>query len=369
MPSDFGAVNRSMCLFLLKRNSVFGGSCVSLMKMLCASTEFESKASLKKIEIVRKSPVSSTLTPMAVKFPSLRGIRRPLKFIGLSGEGRFGGSFRAASSLESEEMLCAKASSGEKNAKMRKIDAKNKIVFFIKDSIARKITFLMKFLRLFSENSFIFASLSLNVPFRAMRYSLYCQQNAGRNKKRLKNHAFEEKIMKKTVFTTVAVAALVFGLGANSAFAKTPVRTNPFNRPVAVNSEKGFPSRAPKTNGLKDGTHFAKNPRQNPHAQPKADLLGTVSTVNAETKILTVKDADGKETQVHVSPLTRIGSLPTEEERKAAAEAKKSGEKKIPAQNTLALSDVKSGDFVVVKKIDTETKTLEAARIIIAREK
>ena len=72
------------------------------MKIWCDSTEFESKASLKKIETVKKSSVSSILIPIALKFPSLRGIFRPLKFIVRFGAGRCDGCFRETVCAESD---------------------------------------------------------------------------------------------------------------------------------------------------------------------------------------------------------------------------------------------------------------------------
>ena len=171
--------------------------------------------------------------------------------------------------------------------------------------------------------------------------------------------------MKKSVFTTVAVAALVFGMGTSSAFAKTPSHANPFNHPMSPVSERNFMPKNPKANGMQKGM----NHRPNHNVMQKADLIGTVSAVNTDTKTITVKDADGKETQVHINPFTHLNAIPTPEERKAAAESKKTGEKKSPSKNALTISDVKSGDFVAVKKMDTETKTLEAARIIVTKEK
>ena len=155
--------------------------------------------------------------------------------------------------------------------------------------------------------------------------------------------------MKKSVFTTIAVAALVFGIGT-SAFAKTPSRSNPHAHPMA--SERNC-----------DG----RNPMRG--EQGKADLFGMVSAVSSDNKTLTVKDADGNETQVHVNPFTHVHALPTQEERNAATAHKKPDERKFPEESALSLSDVKVGDWLMVKKLGGETKTLEAARIIVAKEK
>ncbi len=166
--------------------------------------------------------------------------------------------------------------------------------------------------------------------------------------------------MKKTVFTTVAVAALVFGLGSSAVFAKD-------NR-FSGQGRQNFPQQneeMPEGMGMRhDGMGMGME---------RADLFGTVSAISTEKNTLTIKDADGKETQVHINPFTRLHSLPTEEERKAAFENKKPGERgnmgerKLPFENTLTLADVKVGDWVMVSKLGGETKTVEAGKICIAK--
>ena len=176
--------------------------------------------------------------------------------------------------------------------------------------------------------------------------------------------------MKKTVITTVAVVTLVFGLGTTAAFAKGN-RSWGQNQQNCPQQNRNMPPQMGMQNGM------GMNPmmgmmgmgmRQGGMKKEKADLFGTVSAVSTDKKILTVKDADGKETQVHVNPFTRLHAFPTAEERKAAFENRKSGEKKMPAENTLTISDVKVGDWVSVTKLGGETKTIEAGRICVVKE-
>lgn len=178
--------------------------------------------------------------------------------------------------------------------------------------------------------------------------------------------------MKKTVFTSVAVAALVFGIGSSQAFAKSKenFRMNPFGHPMGNFSERDFSpcnQNMPEMNGHRfDGIGFG--------GVENADLLGTITSVNTESKILTVKDADGKETQVHVNPFTRLKERkrPADNDRLPAQKNKKADQTQNnfpnPENDELELADLKAGDWVAVKKMKAETKTIEAARIIVAKE-
>ncbi|MBQ2314679.1 MAG: hypothetical protein II187_07220, partial [Treponema sp.] len=84
-------------------------------------------------------------------------------------------------------------------------------------------------------------------------------------------------------------------------------------------------------------------------------------------------DADGKETVVHVNPLTKINSFPKEKTAPAAPaeadeNAKKSDRRPAPVPNTsLALADIKAGDWIAVRKFDTDTKVVEASTVAVAK--
>ena len=176
--------------------------------------------------------------------------------------------------------------------------------------------------------------------------------------------------MKKTLKKSIALGAVIFGLGTASVFANGNVRMRNPNLPHERNEF------------ARGNTPNKKMPVKDERPNVKNDLLGTVSAVSAENKTISVKDADGKETQVHVNPLTRMNEIPSKAEREKmraeTLENRKNADKKLPNEgekphememkNEIALSDVKVGDWVMVKKIGSGTKTLEAGRISVARE-
>jgi hypothetical protein len=161
--------------------------------------------------------------------------------------------------------------------------------------------------------------------------------------------------MKKTLMI-FAAAILLVTVGITAAFAKSQTRGNPYD------SERGKSSRKEVSkNDLRNAKENVKKTK--PGQMGQYDLLGTVSSVNADKQIITVKDADGKETLVHVNPFTRVVEF-------SVRPVDTTPEKRPPEPpKQLKLSDVKTGDYVAVKKMETETKTIEAAKIIIAKEK
>ena len=171
--------------------------------------------------------------------------------------------------------------------------------------------------------------------------------------------------MNKKLFTSVAVAALAFGVGTSSAFAKgnKNFHGNPFVNQAGGREENFGHHNLPFPMGMH------QNPCGMIGEDRKADLLGTVSAVDDSKQIVTIKDADGKETQVHVNPLTRIHEMEKPETKPDSEDKNRPNERKWPEINELKLEDLKAGAWVMVKKFDTETKTLEAARIMVAKAK
>ena len=163
--------------------------------------------------------------------------------------------------------------------------------------------------------------------------------------------------MKKTLFTSVAVAALVFGIGTTQACAKSPnsSKQNQYGHPAENFSERNFDQH---NQNMMPKMKFQHGGIEN------AVLLGTVTAINEASSMLTVKDADGKETQVHVNPFTRLHPMP----KTPVPDEKSEKEKKRPEFNELKLSDLKNGDWIAVTKMKTETKTIEAARIVVAKD-
>ena len=166
--------------------------------------------------------------------------------------------------------------------------------------------------------------------------------------------------MKKTI-NIIAVVALA-GLIAAPTFArsKNNDRSNPWCHPTRQDSEQQFFPHVPMAGQMqKMGGH---------EGFKEIDLIGEVTATNAETQILTVKDADGKETQVHVNPFSHIAEKPDApgEDEKEPARTKKDV-REIMRHAQLNFSELKAGDYVAVKKMSTETKTIEAARILVVR--
>lgn len=165
--------------------------------------------------------------------------------------------------------------------------------------------------------------------------------------------------MKKSIITVVAVSALLFGMGTSQVFARsnTNNRGNPWGHPMGPNSERNFD---PRNSDFQNEGH----PMHGMHDGMMGgfDLLGTVSSVDAGKQLVTIKDADGKETQVHVNPFTRIHEFALPEEPQPKNNSR-------PEINELKLEDLKAGTWVAVKKFKGETKVLEGARILVAKTK
>lgn len=162
--------------------------------------------------------------------------------------------------------------------------------------------------------------------------------------------------MNKTIFRTCAAGVIVMGLAVLPLSAKEAVR--PAERKESPRTER-------EVRALPGGGMFMRGGMMGAQG---ADLMGTVSAVSADKQTFTLKDADGKETVVHVNPLTSIRSFPKD---KAAAaddkdEKKKNAVRKAP-DNSLALEDVKPGDWLAVKKFGTDTKVAEASHVIVAK--
>jgi len=81
-----------------------------------------------------------------------------------------------------------------------------------------------------------------------------------------------------------------------------------------------------------------------------ASVFGTVTTVSEANGIISVKDADGKEKQIHVNPFTRI--------------VKEANGK----MDELKIGDVKAGQWIAVNKFESDTTTVEAQSIFVAAE-
>lgn len=178
--------------------------------------------------------------------------------------------------------------------------------------------------------------------------------------------------MNRKTITTCATVALALALAATPAFAKSQnfARNNAnsapweqfhnggnrMNMPCPMDGNMPFPMDGNKPFPMamlpqKDGA--LSNP----------SLLGTISAISDDFTLLTVKNADGNEVKVHINPLTKI----REKDLSADSPDSKDNRDRRNAmqKKTIEPKDIKVGDWVAVKKIDTDTKTLEARSIIV----
>ena len=188
--------------------------------------------------------------------------------------------------------------------------------------------------------------------------------------------------MKSTITKSLAAAAILLAVGLTPVFAKgnTNAKNNSNNQQQSqqkqmnqksaksdMKSNRGqnnLPAnsdatgRAGKNAGGKHGGKMLSNP----------DVMGTVTAVSEKDSTVTIKDADGKETVIHVNPLTRITKILTTEEKQALKSADTTNTtNNVTTEKAAALtiSDIKKGDWIAVAKMETETKVLEAKQIAI----
>ena len=170
--------------------------------------------------------------------------------------------------------------------------------------------------------------------------------------------------MKSTITKSLAAAAILLAVGITPVFAKgnTNAKNNSNNQQQSQQNQLNQKSaksdatgRAGKNAGGKHGGKMLSNP----------DVMGTVTAVSEKDSTVTIKDADGKETVIHVNPLTRITKILTAEERQALKSADTTNTTTTEKAAALTISDIKKGDWIAVAKMETETKVLEAKQIAI----
>ena len=107
--------------------------------------------------------------------------------------------------------------------------------------------------------------------------------------------------------------------------------------------------------------------------QLSADLVGQVVSVDEKNLMLTVKDADGKDVKVRVSPFAHVVKMPDcknfkkPEAKDGQKEMPKvEGEQgKRPEMPHFTIADIKAGEWVAIEKFRTETQTVEARKVIV----
>jgi len=143
--------------------------------------------------------------------------------------------------------------------------------------------------------------------------------------------------MNKAIIRRAAVILTAVSLSAVPVFAKSNKNNMP--GPNSENRYDDMPCNPGRGMGMGMGRFSEADSKQ---------TMGTVSSVNKDTGMITVTDVDGKDTQIHVSPITRL----MEEKNARPVEAD--------------FSDIEKGSWVMVAAFNTDTKILEAAHIFIA---
>ena len=166
--------------------------------------------------------------------------------------------------------------------------------------------------------------------------------------------------MKSTITKSLAAMAIVLAVGITPVFAKgnSNAKNNSNNQQQNQLNQKQQNQLNQKTTRSAGGKHGGKM-LSNP------DVMGTVTAVSEKDSTVTIKDADGKETVIHVNPLTRITKILTAEEKQALKSADTTNTTTTEKASTLTISDIKKGDWIAVAKMETETKVLEAKQIAI----
>jgi hypothetical protein len=134
-------------------------------------------------------------------------------------------------------------------------------------------------------------------------------------------------MMNRKIAHTAAATALVLALAATPVFA--------------------YGNRSNRGEDTERSSLFNRNCQNMEERGGRVTTMGTVSALDSKASMITIKNADGKEVQVHVNPQTYI---------------------KLADSNTaLKFSDIKAGDWVGVNTFDTGTTTVEARCVFITR--
>ena len=168
--------------------------------------------------------------------------------------------------------------------------------------------------------------------------------------------------MKSTIRKSLATTAIVLAVGITPVFAKGNFNTknNSNNRQQNHMNQNQLDQnllkqKSTKSTGGRHGGKMLSNP----------DVMGTVTAISEKDSTVTIKDADGKETVIHVNPLTRITKILTVEEKEALKSDDTTNTTKTQKAVSLTIADIKKGDWIAVAKMETETKVLEAKQIAV----
>ena len=130
----------------------------------------------------------------------------------------------------------------------------------------------------------------------------------------------------KKLTKTLLCSAIALIIGTGSAFAKGRNKMNTGN--------KNMPGKANRM-----------ELRANDETTAKTALLGKITSVDEKNDVIKISDADGKETEVTVTPFTKIRINDEKAEK--------------------TVSDIKKGDWILYSLFNTETEKKIAARIYV----
>ena len=108
---------------------------------------------------------------------------------------------------------------------------------------------------------------------------------------------------------------------------------------------------------------------RNPHMTQFMEnvTMGTVNSIDMESKTITIIDADGKQKKIHINPITEIFSVEKQTMRKAPDKKTKDEKNNSWDRNfkPVGLEDLDKGHWIVIKNFKTHTETIEAMLITV----
>lgn len=120
--------------------------------------------------------------------------------------------------------------------------------------------------------------------------------------------------------------------------------------------QRGNDNREPQKN--ENMMNQMQRPPRNDHMFDELNLLGQIDSIDSAKKIITVKDVDGANHDVHVSDFTRIDKLNKEPPARDQRQPKDD-------RPEVSIDDLKKGESIAVYAFETATKIMEAARILV----
>ena len=173
--------------------------------------------------------------------------------------------------------------------------------------------------------------------------------------------------MKSTIRKSLATTAIVLAVGITPVFAKGNfnAKNNSNNRQQNHMNQNQLNQNQLDQNLLKQKSTKSTGGRHGGKMLSNPDVMGTVTAISEKDSTVTIKNADGKETVIHVNPLTRITKILTVEEKEALKSDDTTNTTKTQKAVSLTIADIKKGDWIAVAKMETETKVLEAKQIAV----